>query len=72
MGSALLKGWLGHGVRSVVRERAEPADAVVPDDAPVFRTLDAIHDALEAELGSDDRVMVAGIDVGDGGNEQVG
>jgi 2-oxoisovalerate dehydrogenase E1 component len=30
--------------------------------------MDAIHDALEAELVSDDRVFVAGVDVGDGGN----
>jgi 2-oxoisovalerate dehydrogenase E1 component len=30
--------------------------------------MDAIHDALEAELAADDRVFVAGIDVGDGGN----
>jgi 2-oxoisovalerate dehydrogenase E1 component len=39
-----------------------------PDDAPVFRTMDAIHAALEAELLADDRVFVAGIDVGAGGN----
>ena len=30
--------------------------------------MDAIHDALEAELASDERVFVAGIDVGAGGN----
>ncbi|HET6954600.1 MAG TPA: thiamine pyrophosphate-dependent enzyme [Acidimicrobiales bacterium] len=46
--------------------RAEPAPP--PDDAPVFRTMDAIHAALEAELAGDDRVFVAGIDVGEGGN----
>ena len=34
----------------------------------MFRTMDAVHDALEAELSSDDRVFVAGIDVGEGGN----
>jgi 2-oxoisovalerate dehydrogenase E1 component len=39
-----------------------------PPDAPVFRTMDAVHDALEAELAGDDRVFVAGIDVGEGGN----
>jgi 2-oxoisovalerate dehydrogenase E1 component len=39
-----------------------------PDDAPVFRTMDAIHAALEAELADDERVFVAGIDVGAGGN----
>jgi 2-oxoisovalerate dehydrogenase E1 component len=37
-------------------------------DAPVFRTMDAIRAALQAELASDDRVFVAGIDVGVGGN----
>ena len=30
--------------------------------------MDAVHAALEAELASDDRVFVAGIDVGAGGN----
>jgi 2-oxoisovalerate dehydrogenase E1 component len=39
-----------------------------PDDAPVWRTMDAIHAALEAELAQDDRVFVAGIDVAAGGN----
>ena len=38
------------------------------DDAPMFRTMDAIRAALEAELASDDRVFVAGIDVAAGGN----
>jgi 2-oxoisovalerate dehydrogenase E1 component len=53
----------------VVRERAAFPEPLEPDaDAPVFRTMDAIHDALEAELESDERVFVAGIDVGDGGN----
>ena len=47
-------------------ERAEPPPP--PDDAPVFRTMDAIRTALEAELATDDRVFVAGIDVGVGGN----
>jgi 2-oxoisovalerate dehydrogenase E1 component len=46
--------------------RAEPPP--LPDDAPVFRTMDAIRAALEAELAQDDRVFVAGIDVGAGGN----
>jgi 2-oxoisovalerate dehydrogenase E1 component len=45
---------------------AEPAR--VADDAPVFRTMDAIRMGLEAELASDERVFVAGIDVGEGGN----
>jgi 2-oxoisovalerate dehydrogenase E1 component len=46
--------------------RAEPPP--VADDAPVFRTMDAIRTALETELETDDRVFVAGIDVGAGGN----
>ncbi len=53
----------------VVRERPsrpEPPDPTA--DAPIFRTMDAIHNALEIELESDERVFVAGIDVGDGGN----
>ena len=37
-------------------------------DAPVFRTMDAIRAALEAELAGDERVFVAGIDVAAGGN----
>jgi 2-oxoisovalerate dehydrogenase E1 component len=34
----------------------------------VFRTMDAVHDALDHELGADPDVFVAGIDVGAGGN----
>ncbi len=46
--------------------RAEPAP---PDpQAPAFRTMDAVREALEIELAGDDRVFVAGIDVGEGGN----
>jgi len=53
----------------VVRARSAPAEPPpLPVDAPVFRTMDAIRSALEAELESDARVFVAGIDVGDGGN----
>jgi 2-oxoisovalerate dehydrogenase E1 component len=47
-------------------ERAEPPP--LDDDAPVFRTMDAISTALETELESDERVFVAGVDVGAGGN----
>jgi 2-oxoisovalerate dehydrogenase E1 component len=57
---------LGDFVVRARPSRAEPAP--VPDDAPVFRTMDAIRMALEAELTADERVFVAGIDVGDGGN----
>jgi 2-oxoisovalerate dehydrogenase E1 component len=46
--------------------RVEPPPPV--GDAPVFRTMDAIRSAIEAELTSDSRVFVAGIDVGAGGN----
>jgi len=53
----------------VVRARPTRADPPPPpEDAPVFRTMDAIHAALEAELISDERVFVAGIDVAAGGN----
>ena len=46
--------------------REEPAPP--PPDGPVFRTMDAVRAALEIELSEDDRVFVAGIDVGAGGN----
>ncbi len=53
----------------VVRPRPVRPEPPAPDpDAPVFRTMDAIHDALEAELATDERVFVAGIDVGAGEN----
>jgi len=53
----------------VVRARPERPEPPPPgEDAPVFRTMDAIRSALEAELADDDRVFVAGIDVGVGGN----
>lgn len=53
----------------VVRARPARAEPTAPtDDAPAFRTMDAIHDALEIELATDDSVFVAGIDVGEGGN----
>ncbi|MGO8870183.1 MAG: pyruvate dehydrogenase complex E1 component subunit beta [Acidimicrobiales bacterium] len=53
----------------VLRARPVRAEPQPPSaDAPVFRMMDAVHDALEAELAGDDRVFVAGIDVGEGGN----
>ncbi len=53
----------------VVRARPARAEPAPPGaDAPVFRTMDAIRAALEVELAGDDRVFVAGIDVGAGGN----
>src|SRR5262249_16334851 len=51
--------------------RARPAREEPPPlaaDAPEFRTMDAIRTALEIELETDDRVLMAGIDVGAGGN----
>ena len=51
--------------------RARPARAEPPavrDDAPVFRTMDAVRSALEIELSEDERVFIAGVDVGAGGN----
>jgi 2-oxoisovalerate dehydrogenase E1 component len=53
----------------VVRDRpsrAEPPPAHA--DAPVWRTMDAVRRALEHELEADERVFLAGIDVGEGGN----
>ena len=53
----------------VVRPRpVRPDPPAPPADAPLFRTMDAIRAALETELREDERVFVAGIDVGDGGN----
>ncbi len=53
----------------VVRDRpTRPEPLPPPEDAPAFRTMDAVRTALEAELSGDDRVFVAGIDVGAGGN----
>ncbi len=53
----------------VVRARPARAEPDPPSpDAPVFRMMDAVHDALEYELAADDRVFVAGVDVGEGGN----
>jgi 2-oxoisovalerate dehydrogenase E1 component len=53
----------------VVRPRPSvPEPAPVAAGAPELRMMDAIRTALSAELAADDRVFVAGIDVGDGGN----
>ncbi len=49
--------------RPTIPEPSEPAH-----DAPAYRTMDAIRDALESELAADDRVFLAGVDVGAGGN----
>jgi 2-oxoisovalerate dehydrogenase E1 component len=56
----------------VARPRPEhplPAEPTLADgEAATYRTMDAIRSALEAELESDERVFVAGIDVAAGGN----
>ncbi len=53
----------------VVRPRpVRPEPAAPADDAPVFRTMDAIRSALEIELTEDEHVFLAGVDVGAGGN----
>ena len=53
----------------VVRPRpVRPEPAPPGADAPVFRTMDAIRLALQIELAEDDRVFLAGVDVGAGGN----
>jgi 2-oxoisovalerate dehydrogenase E1 component len=55
----------------VVRARPplpEPCPAPAVSETGVFRTMDAVRTALEAELAADERVFVAGVDVGAGGN----
>jgi 2-oxoisovalerate dehydrogenase E1 component len=53
----------------VVRPRVTRAEPARPaEDAPVFRTMDAIRSALAAELAEDESVFLAGVDVGAGGN----
>jgi 2-oxoisovalerate dehydrogenase E1 component len=51
--------------------RARPVTVALSapsENEPVIRTMDAIRSALEAELAVDERVFLAGIDVGEGGN----
>lgn len=50
--------------RSLVAEASLPVAA----EAEPWRMMDAVHDALEAELQADPGVFLAGIDVGRGGN----
>ncbi len=53
----------------VVRDRPSvPEPPPADPDAEVWRTMDAIRAALEHELAADDRVFLAGVDVGEGGN----
>jgi 2-oxoisovalerate dehydrogenase E1 component len=51
----------------VLRPRAGVPEPGTPEGEP-FRMMDAVHDALEAELEADERVFLAGVDVGLGGN----
>ncbi len=53
----------------VVRSRPEIPEPPPPaSEGEEFRTMDAVRAALEAELAADERVFVAGVDVGEGGN----
>jgi 2-oxoisovalerate dehydrogenase E1 component len=53
----------------VVRERPPiPEPTPLAEGAAEYRTMDAVRAALEAELGADERVFIAGVDVGEGGN----
>ena len=53
----------------VVRERPTQAEPPPPSEsADEYRTMDAIRSALETELATDERVFLAGVDVGEGGN----
>jgi len=59
----------GSGGDFVLRPRpAIPEPPPPRADASEFRTMDAVRGALESELAADERVFVAGIDVGEGGN----
>ncbi len=52
----------------VLSERAEQVEPpVVPPDAEVFRTMDAVREALAFELEADESVFTAGIDIAAGG-----
>ncbi|MBL7495255.1 dehydrogenase E1 component subunit alpha/beta [Frankia sp. CNm7] len=55
---------LYHYVTSPREHVAEPPEPT----GEIFRTMDAVHEALDGELGRDPDVFVAGIDVGAGGN----
>lgn len=46
----------------------EPVPEPPEPDGEIFRTMDAVREALDHELGADGDVFVAGIDVGAGGN----
>lgn len=52
----------------VLRPRPTVVETDVDPGAPMFRTMDAVHDALDHALEDDPEVWVAGIDVAAGGN----
>jgi 2-oxoisovalerate dehydrogenase E1 component len=52
----------------IVRSRPSVAERGVAREAPMFRTMDAVHDALDYALEHDPDVWIAGIDVAAGGN----
>jgi 2-oxoisovalerate dehydrogenase E1 component len=52
----------------VVRKRPPIPEPPAPDGSTEYRTMDAVRAALETELAADERVFVAGVDVGAGGN----
>jgi 2-oxoisovalerate dehydrogenase E1 component len=52
---------------SVPERTPDRADSP-PEQQPKFKVMNAIHDALQHALREDSRVMLAGIDVGEGGN----
>ncbi len=52
----------------VVRPRPATPEPAPPGGETTFRTMDAVRSALEHELETDERVFLAGVDVGDGGN----
>ncbi|PXY33433.1 2-oxoisovalerate dehydrogenase [Prauserella sp. PE36] len=46
----------------------EPVPEPPEPDGEIFRTMDAVHEALDHELAADEDVFLAGIDVAAGGN----
>ncbi len=52
----------------VISPRPPLPEPAPPSGEVTWRTMDAIHDALEYELRTDPNVFIAGIDVGAGGN----
>jgi 2-oxoisovalerate dehydrogenase E1 component len=51
-----------------VPEKAVSRISDVVEQRPKFKMMNAIHDALQHALREDPRVMLAGIDIGEGGN----